>query len=189
MPEHSRPRTCSAKSSAISNERRGRSYRVCAAAAYSLHMCPDASPAVGQNPDVRLSVPAVQTLRALGDSQKQSVAAAVRRIRPGAGKPLLMNNRSLGTEGGQYRVIVPDDNDTPVVIFRELGSSEQGDFLVTAITDRQVFNDYERAERQGMLNNKVLQAWVDVAVGNASAARSYGEAALEASSASEQGAS
>jgi hypothetical protein len=152
-------------------------------------MSPDASPPTDRNPDVRLSVPVVQTLRGLGDGQKQSVAAAIRNIRAGAGKPLNMNNRSLNAEGGQYRVIVPDQSDAPVVIFRQLGSSEPGDFLVTALTDRQVFNDYERAERQGVLDSKVVQAWVDLAVGTASAARSYGEAALEASNSNERGAS
>lgn len=186
LPDLSQPsrylRTCSA-----ANDERGWRELQGSSAAYSSTMTSEGS--ADTKPDVRLSVPVVQALRGLGDAQKQSVAAAIRRIGPGVGKPLYINNRTLGPEGGRYRVVVPDGTDSPVVIFRELTSSEPGDFLVTALTDRQVFDDYERAERQGLLDNRAARALVDVAVGTASATRSYGEAALEGQPSRGQGAS
>jgi hypothetical protein len=138
-----------------------------------------ARPTDSKAPEVRLSVPVIDALHGLSDAHKRSVAAAIRSIRPGVGEPLYINNRSAGSEAGRYRVVVPGDSDAPVVIFRELASSERGDFLVTALTDRKIFNDYQRAEREGALDNKAAQALVDVAVASASAARSYGEAAIE----------
>lgn len=118
---------------------------------------------------VRLSHSATSVLRGLQPAEARSVVYAIARIKSGAGRSLKIQPPNV--PGGTYRCVVPDDDAAPVVIYRALTSSEHGDYLVTALTDRQEFERYERAARDGLLETDLghLVTGVATAAGTASA--------------------
>lgn len=119
--------------------------------------------------NVRLSRLAIDALQDLPKDQAAAVAGAIRHIGPGSGSPLKI--RSPGNPGEPYFAIVPNDDAAPVVIYRKLGPAEGGGYLVTALTGRNEFGGYERAERQGILDSPAGKLLIAFAVAAAAAPR------------------
>jgi hypothetical protein len=61
--------------------------------------------------------------------------------------------------GREYLAALPYDRDAPVVIYRHLQPDESpdGDWLVTALVDRDEYNEYQRAAMQGILDNPAVR--------------------------------
>jgi hypothetical protein len=113
---------------------------------------------------VRLSPPAIEAIRELPKSQATAVAEAIRRIGPDQGTPLKI---PPGKGGGQFLAIVPDEADAPVVIYRKLTPDEGEGYLVTAIVEREEYEGYQRAEREGILDTPLGRLLLGVAAGAA----------------------
>jgi hypothetical protein len=64
-----------------------------------------------------------------------------------------------------YTVIEPAGDKSPVVIYRELDDREGGGYLVTAIVDRDEYDGYRRAERQGALDTPLARLLLGPASG------------------------
>jgi hypothetical protein len=108
--------------------------------------------------DVRLSQAAVNALGRLPDAQAKAVAKAIARISSGAGTPLRIQPPSMPS--GSYRAVVPDNDEAPVVIYRELGRAEGGGYLVTSLTSRSDYEGYQRADRSGFLDSDAGRALI-----------------------------
>jgi hypothetical protein len=100
--------------------------------------------------NVRLASPVVAAMRGeLPRHQAESVARAIRRIGVEDGEPLAPGgpNEVLPDDGRKYMVMIPDDRDAPVVVFRLLEKVEGGGYLVTGLADRKTYDAWARARQ------------------------------------------
>jgi hypothetical protein len=89
---------------------------------------------------------AIDALHELARPQAESVARAIAAIGQTPGKPVTAPQEGNGNGNGrQYYAMVPDNDQAPVVMFRESGD---GGYLVTALVDRATYKTYEIAEQQ-----------------------------------------
>jgi hypothetical protein len=96
-------------------------------------------------PEVRLAQHVVAAMRSeLPRQQAQSVARAIRRIGVDEGIQLASGAPSdlQPEDGSKYLVMVPDDDDAPVVVYRLLDKLEGGGYLVTGLADRRAYDAY-----------------------------------------------
>src|SRR5690348_6920548 len=80
-----------------------------------------------------------------------AVVQAIRRIGHETG--VILRITTPGPPGIPYLAMVPANADAPVVIYRELQPYEEGEYLVTAIVNRKIFDAYEYAEQRGLLDS------------------------------------
>jgi hypothetical protein len=107
---------------------------------------------------VRLAKAAVDALRALPLDQQAAVARAIRSIGTAIGVPL----KPTGDDGKQYLVMVPDHDQAPVIIYRQL---DEGGYLVTGLSDRDTFDTYERADQPSLFDSPLWKALLSGAAG------------------------
>lgn len=105
--------------------------------------------------NVRMTPSAIEALRELERPQAESVARAIAAIGQAEGKPVVARD-----DGKQYLVMVPDDEQAPVVTYREDGKDN---FLVTALIDRGTYETFEITERPGFLQSSTFKATVGAA--------------------------
>jgi hypothetical protein len=101
--------------------------------------------------DVRLSEVVVDALRHLPPHAASAVAGAIRRI--GDGNGVMLRITTPSAPGIPYFAMVPANADAPVAIYRKLRPHEDGEYLVTAIINRENFDTYRCAEQQGLLDS------------------------------------
>lgn len=111
--------------------------------------------------DVRMTPAAIDALHKLARPQAESVARAIAAIGQVPGKPVEAPNGN--GNGRQYLAIVPDDDEAPVVMYRQ---SEDNGYLVTALVDRDTYQTYEITEQPGFLRSTTFRT----AVGTVAAA-------------------
>src|SRR5208282_6064802 len=90
---------------------------------------------------VRMAPSAVEALRALPSDQTASVARAIRRIGIDPGVPLAGSGDS---DQHEAMVMIPDDDNAPVVIYRQRPPVEGGGYFVTGLTERSTYDTYTR---------------------------------------------
>lgn len=105
--------------------------------------------------NVRMTPAAVGALRKLARPQAESVARAIATIGQARGKPVEAPNGN--GNGRQYLAIVPDDDEAPVVMYR---NSEDKGFLVTALVDRDTYQTYEISEQPSFLRSTTFKTAV-----------------------------
>lgn len=109
---------------------------------------------------IRVASPVItelRNMRAADPGKARVVDEAIRQVPNGAGDPIRIDVQGA-PPGREYRAIVPSAADAPVVIYRRLASHEGGDWLVTTLIDRDKYDDYRRAERNGLLDNPVVNS-------------------------------
>jgi hypothetical protein len=97
-------------------------------------------------------------MRASEPQKARMVDALIRRIPDEPGEPVRIEVPGAPPDR-DYRAIVPPDLDVPVVIYRRLQSDDgvDGDWLVTTLIDRDVYEEYLQAERRGLLDNPTVR--------------------------------
>jgi hypothetical protein len=105
--------------------------------------------------NVRMTPAAIGSLRELARPQAESVARAIAAIGQVPGKPVEAPNGN--GSGRQYLAVVPDDDQAPVVMYRN--SDEKG-FLVTALVDRDTYQTYEITEQPSFLRSNTFKTAV-----------------------------
>jgi len=103
--------------------------------------------------NVRMTPAAVGALRELPRPRAESVARAIAAIGQTEGKPV----DAPQANGRQYFAMVPDEDKSPVVMYRE---ADDGGYLVTALVDRDTYKTYEIAEQPGFLQSNSFKAAV-----------------------------
>jgi hypothetical protein len=92
--------------------------------------------------------------------QAAAVARAIQRIGTEVGTrssvPLKINVPGA-PPGSRYLAAIPDDEQAPVVIYRE-PADKVSNYLVAALADRDTYRKYERAEQQGLLDDPVAKS-------------------------------
>ena len=112
-------------------------------------------PAENGQSNVRMTPAAIDALHALPRPQAESVARAIAAIGQVAGNPVVAPEEG---NGRQYLAMVTDDDNAPVVMYRE---ADDGGYLVTALVDRATYKTYEIAEqRHGFLQSTTFRAAV-----------------------------
>jgi hypothetical protein len=91
--------------------------------------------------NVRMTPAAIDALHELARPLAESVARAIAAIGQTEGNPVAAPEGN----GRQYLAMVPDDDEAPVVMYREAGD---GGYLVTALVDRATYKTYEIAEHR-----------------------------------------
>jgi hypothetical protein len=126
--------------------------------------------------NVRMTPAAIDALHELARPQAESVARAIAAIGQAPGKPVAAPEGN----GRQYLAMVPDEDTSPVVMYRE---SDDGGYLVTALVDRATYKTYEIAENgHGLLQSTsfktavgaVAAAVVGVILGSRTGRSSFG---------------
>lgn len=112
---------------------------------------------------VRMASPAVEALHALPAEQAAAVAAAIRRIGTSEGVPF----GPPGDDGTQLMVTIPDDDDAPVVIYRQPPKLEGGGYRVTGLLSRDAYNAYTRSEKPGLFDTPAGKTLLGLGVGAA----------------------
>jgi hypothetical protein len=92
----------------------------------------------------------------LAPDQAAAVTEAMHQIGHVEGVPL--KKIPPGAGDNAFYAAVPRAPDAPVAVYRQLTPDEGRGYLVTAIVSRDVYNGYQRAEREGILDNPVVQA-------------------------------
>jgi hypothetical protein len=110
-------------------------------------------PAENGQANVRMTPAAIDALHELARPQAESVARAIAAIGQTEGKPV----EAPQENGRQYYVMVPGDDQAPVVMYRE---ADDGGYLVTALVDRDTYKTYEIAEQPGFLQSTSFKAAV-----------------------------
>jgi hypothetical protein len=129
----------------------------------------------GDGQNVRMTPAAIDALHSLARPQAGSVARAIAAIGQAEGKPVASPPDS--DNGRQYYAMVPDDDDAPVVMYRQ---ADDNGYLVTALVDRDTYKTYEIAGRPGFLQSNsfktaaatVVAAAIGVILGSRSRGRS-----------------
>jgi hypothetical protein len=105
--------------------------------------------------NVRMTQPAIDSLRELARPQAEAVARAIAAIgtAKGGGKKVV----APADNGRQYYAMVPDDDTAPVVMYRE---ADDSGYLVTALVDRETYKTYEIAEQPGFLQSTTFKTAV-----------------------------
>jgi hypothetical protein len=98
----------------------------------------------------------LRTMRSADPRKASSVDAAIRSIPRSMGEPLRIP--LPGTGARKYQAILPAESDAPAVVYRRLGPDEDvdGNWLVTALIDRNEYEEYRHAERRGIVDNPVV---------------------------------
>jgi len=111
-------------------------------------------PAENGQSNVRMTQSAVEALHGLARPQAESVARAIATIGQAEGEPV----EAPEGNGRKYLVMVPDDGEAPVVMYRE---ADDNGYLVTALVDRATYKTYEIAEhRPGFFQSSTFKAAV-----------------------------
>lgn len=104
--------------------------------------------------NVRMTPAAIDALHGLARPQAESVARAIAAIGKAPGRPV----KAPDGNGRQYLAMVPDDDEAPVVMYRE--ADDKG-YLVTALVDRATYKTYEIAETgHGFFQSNTFKAAV-----------------------------
>jgi hypothetical protein len=116
-------------------------------------------PAENGQANVRMTPTAIDALHELARPQAESVARAIAAIGQAEGKPVAApkDTQQDNGNGRQYLAMVPDDDQAPVVMYRE---ADDGGYLVTALVDRDTYKTYEIAEQPGFLQSTTFKAAV-----------------------------
>jgi hypothetical protein len=101
--------------------------------------------------NVRMTPAAIDALHKLARPQAEAVARAIAAIGQTEGKPVV----APGDNGRQYLAMVPEDDEAPVVMYRE---ADDGGYLVTALVDRATYQTYEITEQPGFLQSTTFKA-------------------------------
>jgi len=125
--------------------------------------------------NVRMTPAAIDALHELARPQAESVARAIAAIGQTEGKPVAAPEGN----GRQYLAMVPDDDEAPVVMYRE---ADDGGYLVTNLVDRATYKTYEIAGRPSFLQSNsfktaaaaVVAAAIGVILGSRAGKPSYG---------------
>jgi hypothetical protein len=120
--------------------------------AYADGMTATVPTANGQS-NVRMTPAAIDALHELARPQAESVARAIAAIGRTEGKPVAAPEGN----GRQYLAMVPDEDEAPVVMYRE---ADDGGYLVTNLVDRATYKTYEIAEQPGFLQSTTFKATV-----------------------------
>jgi hypothetical protein len=101
---------------------------------------------------------ALRELRATAPQTAQVVDDLIKRIPSIRSEPV----RVVGPEPQQdreYQAAIPPSLEAPVVIYRPLqpGEGSQGDWLVIALIDRVEYEEYRRAEVNGILDSHAVR--------------------------------
>ena len=107
--------------------------------------------------NVRMTPAAIDALHKLARPQAESVARAIASIGQVPGKPVEAPNGNGNGNGRQYLAIVPDEDEAPVVMYRE---SEDNGYLVTALVDRDTYQTYEITEQPSFLRSTTFRTAV-----------------------------
>lgn len=105
--------------------------------------------------NVRMTPAAIEALRKLERPQAESVARAIAAIGKDGSQPVVARD-----DGKDYLVMVPDDDQAPVVTYR---ADDSGAYLVTALVDRNTYETFEITERPGFLQSTTFKATVGAA--------------------------
>jgi hypothetical protein len=103
--------------------------------------------------NVRMTQPAIDSLRELARPQAEAVARAIAAIGTTEGKKVV----APAENGRQYYAMVPDDDSAPVVMYR---AADDSGYLVTALVDRDTYKTYEIAEQPGFLQSTTFKTAV-----------------------------
>jgi hypothetical protein len=55
-----------------------------------------------------------------------------------------------------YFAVTTPEFSAPVIIYRNLGPDEDGEYLVTALVGRDIFNEYARVKESGLLESTFI---------------------------------
>jgi hypothetical protein len=97
---------------------------------------------------------AVRALQALPSDQAASVAAAIEKIGKEEGTHLGVPDAG----DDPLQVMVPDDDQAPVVVYQQRPKLEGGRYLVTALLERSVYNTYADTGEPGFLETPLGKA-------------------------------
>jgi len=103
--------------------------------------------------NVRMTPAAIDALHELARPQAEAVAHAIAAIGQTEGKPVA----APAGNGRSYLAMVPDDDDAPVVMYRQ---AEDNGYLVTALVDRATYKTYEIAEQPSFLQSATFKTAV-----------------------------
>jgi hypothetical protein len=103
--------------------------------------------------NVRMTPAAIDALHHLARPQAEAVARAIASIGQAEGKPVA----APAVNGRSYLAMVPDDDDAPVVMYRQ---AEDNGYLVTALVDRATYKTYEIAEQPSFLQSATFKTAV-----------------------------
>ena len=107
--------------------------------------------------NVRMTQPAIDSLRELARPQAEAVARAIAAIGTAGGEAEGKKVVAPSDNGRQYYAMVPDDDSAPVVMYR---AADDSGYLVTALVDRDTYKTYEIAERPGFLQSTTFKTAV-----------------------------
>ena len=105
--------------------------------------------------NVRMTPAAIDALHALARPRAESVARAIASIGQVPGNPVEAPNGN--GNGRQYLAIVPDEDEAPVVMYRQ---AEDNGYLVTALVDRDTYQTYEITEQPSFLRSNTFKTAV-----------------------------
>ncbi len=110
---------------------------------------------------IRVTRPVIDELQKITDA---GLAGTLRRyinsIPQLEGTPIDIPGAPAGT---QYLALVPDEPELPVIVYRPTLPGEQGEWLVTALLDRDTYGQQKQAEKRGLLQNDAVRAGIQAA--------------------------
>jgi hypothetical protein len=110
-------------------------------------------------PPVRIARAVLAAMDQLPTSQAATVARTIHLIAQKRGEPIWLPVPEA-SEGTKFLALVPDDDPSaPVVIYRRMLSQEpEGPgWRVVALMDRDAYDEYRTAERQGLFNDPAVR--------------------------------
>jgi hypothetical protein len=111
----------------------------------------------------------LRELRAADAEKARAVDAAIMRIPSGDGDPVRIPVPGAPPDR-EYRAILPASRDAPVVIYRamEPGEGDGEGWVVTTLIDRDEYEQYMRAERNGILDAPAVKQVTEAVAGTVS---------------------
>jgi hypothetical protein len=122
---------------------------------------------------IRIAGPVLKELGAMrGAGHRAVLIRSIGSISQGAGEPVDIPGAPPGTS---YLALVPAEPSLPVIIYRPMLPDEDGDWLVTALLDRDTYRQQREAEKRGILGDPAIRSSIQVAAETASNVAIHGE--------------
>ncbi|HVB45232.1 MAG TPA: hypothetical protein VNF47_21360 [Streptosporangiaceae bacterium] len=119
------------------------------------------TPAPRQDGGVRVTRAAMEELwKITNPAQGGTLRRLIVGIPQAEGIPVDISGAPPGT---QYLAIVSDDPELPVIVYRPTLPDEEGEWLVTALLDRDTYQQQKQAEKRGLLQNDTVRAGIQAA--------------------------
>jgi hypothetical protein len=108
----------------------------------------------------RVARPVADEIEAMDPPSRQALAQHVVDISDAVGEPIDIPGAPPGTS---YLAFVPPEPNLPVIVYRPMRPDEDGDWLVTALLDRETYTQQRIAEVGGLLSNPAVRAGIQAA--------------------------